>query len=82
MIGTRHSCRDNDLPISGVGAAKSAPRFYTMSLRRPHQLQRLCGGAPREGRRDTSLWQHLALILETLHSQVQPPRQRTLGGRP
>jgi hypothetical protein len=31
----------NALPFSGVGAAKPAPRFYTMSLRRPHPLQRL-----------------------------------------
>jgi hypothetical protein len=27
--------------VSGVDAAKPAPRFYTMSLRRPHPLQRL-----------------------------------------
>ena len=26
----------NDLPFSGVGAAKPAPRFYTMPRRRPH----------------------------------------------
>ena len=25
------------LPFSGVGAAKPAQRFYTMSLRRPHR---------------------------------------------
>jgi hypothetical protein len=31
----------NALPFSGVGAAKPASRFYTMSLRRPHPLQRL-----------------------------------------
>ena len=30
----------NALPFSGVGAAKLALRFYTMSLRRPHPLQR------------------------------------------
>jgi hypothetical protein len=34
-------CRPNALPFSGVGAAKPAVRFYTMSLRRPHPLQRL-----------------------------------------
>jgi len=33
----------NALPFSGVGAAKPAQRFYTMSLRRPHPLQRLVG---------------------------------------
>jgi len=36
------------LPFSGVGAARLAPRFYTMSRRRPHPLQRLVGQRSRD----------------------------------
>ena len=34
--------RANALPFSGVGAAKPALRFYTMSQRRPHQSATAC----------------------------------------
>jgi hypothetical protein len=38
-----HCVHINALPFGGVGAAEPAERLYTMSLRRPHPLQRLNG---------------------------------------
>ena len=59
------SCMSNALPISCAVAAKSASRFYMMSLRRTRQLHRLVRPRPHTGMDRIYNWSYI-MVMKTL----------------